>query len=69
MSRSTTPIYDALYDEYRRLFRTLPGEHSDEDQPRFRGFGEPEPHDARWQRTTVFPALPPGRNDAAPHDL
>ncbi|MCU7822219.1 hypothetical protein [Kitasatospora sp. DSM 101779] len=38
---SPTPIYDALYSEYRRLFRALPGDRSDEEQLRFSGFGWP----------------------------
>ncbi|WP_052391035.1 hypothetical protein [Streptomyces sp. NRRL B-24484] len=36
---SPTPIYDALYSEYRRLFRALPGDRTDEEQLRFKGFG------------------------------
>ena len=30
LSASATPIYDALYSEYRRLFRALPGDRSGE---------------------------------------
>ncbi|GAA2155858.1 hypothetical protein GCM10009760_56210 [Kitasatospora kazusensis] len=33
-----TPIYDALYSEYRRLFRALPGDRSGEEDMRFTGF-------------------------------
>jgi hypothetical protein len=29
-----TPIYDALYAEYRRLFRALPGDRTGEEGPR-----------------------------------
>ena len=36
---SSTPIYDSLYAEYRRLFRALPGDRSDEEELRFEGFG------------------------------
>jgi hypothetical protein len=36
---SSTPIYDALYAEYSRLFRTLPGDRSGEEGLRFEGFG------------------------------
>ncbi|MFD5555954.1 hypothetical protein ACFWIA_19205 [Streptomyces sp. NPDC127068] len=36
---SATPIYDALYAEYRRLFRALPGDHSGEEGLRFTAFG------------------------------
>ncbi|MFD9489232.1 hypothetical protein [Streptomyces sp. NPDC059991] len=35
---SATPIYDALYSEYRRSFRALPGDRSGEDDLDFRGF-------------------------------
>ncbi|MCX2182618.1 hypothetical protein KV205_19090 [Streptomyces sp. SKN60] len=36
---SATPIYDALYSEYRRSFRSLPGDRSGEEDLGFRGFG------------------------------
>ncbi|MER7913616.1 hypothetical protein, partial [Streptomyces sp. NPDC096068] len=36
---SPTPIYDALYSEYRRSFRTLPGDRSGEEGLAFRAFG------------------------------
>ncbi|WP_432036266.1 hypothetical protein [Streptomyces cucumeris] len=36
--QSATPIYDALYAEYRRLFRTLPGDRSDEEDLEFVAF-------------------------------
>ncbi|MEV5938001.1 hypothetical protein [Streptomyces sp. NPDC051994] len=36
---SPTPIYDALCSEYRRSFRTLPGDRSGEEDLDFRGFG------------------------------
>lgn len=35
---STTPIYDELYSEYRRLFRALPGDRAGEEDLRFTGF-------------------------------
>ncbi|MFC5666278.1 hypothetical protein ACFP3U_25295 [Kitasatospora misakiensis] len=35
---STTPIYDELYSEYRRLFRALPGDRSGEEDLKFAGF-------------------------------
>ncbi|MER7753618.1 hypothetical protein [Kitasatospora sp. NPDC097643] len=50
---STTPIYDELYSEYRRLFRALPGDRSGEENMKFTGFavrdgypllGEPRPY-------------------------
>ncbi|MFE2378192.1 hypothetical protein [Streptomyces sp. NPDC059398] len=37
--RSATPIYDALYSEYRRSFRTLPGDRSNEEHTGFTAFG------------------------------
>jgi hypothetical protein len=36
---SATPIYDALYAEYRRLFRALPGDRSGEEELRFDAYG------------------------------
>ncbi|MFC9796087.1 hypothetical protein [Streptomyces sp. NPDC057695] len=36
---SPTPIYDALYSEFRRTFRTLPGDRSGEEDVTFRAFG------------------------------
>ncbi|MFJ4921429.1 hypothetical protein [Streptomyces sp. NPDC088725] len=36
---SMTPIYDALYSEYRRSFRTLPGDRSGEENLDFKAFG------------------------------
>ncbi|MVO89560.1 hypothetical protein GPA10_33630 [Streptomyces sp. p1417] len=51
---SATPIYDALYAEYLRAFRALPGDRTGEEDLRFTAFG-PGPyaqhgagrHDAR----------------------
>ncbi|MFD3948293.1 hypothetical protein [Streptomyces sp. NPDC058579] len=37
--QSSTPIYDALYSEYRRSFRALPGDRSGEEDLGFRAFG------------------------------
>ncbi|MET8571362.1 hypothetical protein [Streptomyces sp. NPDC004783] len=36
---SATPIYDALYAEYVRSFRSLPGDRSGEEELEFTGFG------------------------------
>ncbi|MFB9393722.1 hypothetical protein ACFPM3_09925 [Streptomyces coeruleoprunus] len=36
---SATPIYDALYSEYLRSFRTLPGDRTGEEDLGFKGFG------------------------------
>jgi hypothetical protein len=38
-SGSSTPIFDALYSEFRRLFKALPGDRSGEEDLRFTGFG------------------------------
>ncbi|MCS0638316.1 hypothetical protein NX801_22205 [Streptomyces sp. LP05-1] len=35
---SATPIYDALYSEYLRSFRTLPGDRSGEEDMGFKAF-------------------------------
>ncbi|WP_169731647.1 hypothetical protein, partial [Streptomyces fradiae] len=51
LSYSATPIYDALYSEYRRSFRALPGDRSGEEDLTFRAFG----------------ALPPARPGDAGH--
>ncbi|WP_167970802.1 hypothetical protein, partial [Streptomyces lonarensis] len=39
VGHSATPIYDALCAEYRRMFRTLPGDRSGEEELRFDAFG------------------------------
>lgn len=73
--RSNTPIYDALYAEYRRLFRTLPGDRSGEESLRFEGFGTLYStgltgswQDERRLRGASLPAaLPPARGDAREH--
>ncbi|MGW6914806.1 hypothetical protein ACWGB8_13475 [Kitasatospora sp. NPDC054939] len=55
---STTPIYDELYSEYRRLFRALPGDRSGEENLKFAGFAvregypvlaEPRPYPPQQQ--------------------
>ena len=38
-SHSATPIYDALYSEYVKSFRTLPGDRSGEENLGFTAFG------------------------------
>ncbi|MER6997337.1 hypothetical protein [Streptomyces sp. NPDC000410] len=43
---SATPIYDALYSEYRRSFRALPGDRSGEEHLGFTAFGS-GPHTGR----------------------
>ncbi|WUM94646.1 hypothetical protein OG905_31970 [Streptomyces sp. NBC_00322] len=37
--QSPTPIYDALYSEYRRAFKALPGDRSGEEDLDFKAFG------------------------------
>ncbi|ARF54629.1 hypothetical protein B1H19_10805 [Streptomyces gilvosporeus] len=73
---SGTPIYDALYAEYRRSFKALPGDRTDEAEV-------PESLRGNWNRTTastghwevvghqpyhprghIPAALPPGQRDA-----
>ncbi|MFI8964152.1 hypothetical protein ACIGO8_18785 [Streptomyces sp. NPDC053493] len=56
---SATPIYDALYSEFRRSFRTLPGDRSGEEELGFRAFGTQRQQGlhAGWSAY----ALPPGR--------
>ena len=71
---SATPIYDALYSEFRRLFRALPGDRSGEEDLYFTGFGrqypsaQPSPAPAYGYpassgmgRHRGYLALPPGR--------
>jgi hypothetical protein len=63
-----TPIYDALYLEYRRLFRSLPGDRSGEEQLQFGGFSawhpshQPSASGGR-HRGHGPAALPPGRGE------
>ncbi|MDJ0343162.1 hypothetical protein QMK19_15765 [Streptomyces sp. H10-C2] len=64
-----TPIYDALYSEYRRLFRALPGDRSGEEAMQFNVFAtwheEQRPYDTApgRHRGNRPAALPPGRPD------
>lgn len=65
---SSTPIYDALYSEYRRLFRALPGDRSGEEALHFNAFaawhGQYPPSDQGGRYRDNGPAaLPPGRPD------
>ncbi|MGW7056511.1 hypothetical protein [Streptomyces sp. NPDC054887] len=41
---SHTPIYDALYSEYRRSFRALPGDRTGEEELGFTGFSSGPRH-------------------------
>jgi hypothetical protein len=64
---SATPIYDALYSEFRRLFRALPGDRTGEDDLYFTGFSQYYPADTAQAasggmgRHRGYLALPPGR--------
>ena len=76
-SLSGTPIFDALYSEFRRLFRALPGDRSGEEDLKFTGFGycgsatgyapweQPAPSGAYGYglngRHRGYLSLPPGR--------
>ncbi|MFX4292980.1 hypothetical protein [Streptomyces bohaiensis] len=70
VGHSATPIYDALCAEYRRMFRTLPGDRSGEEELRFDAFGtfgSPRTAVAGWhdpgrRHGSSLPALPPGRH-------
>ncbi|MFF9015703.1 hypothetical protein ACF09C_22395 [Streptomyces sp. NPDC014870] len=59
--QSATPIYDALYSEYRRSFRALPGDRSGEEDLGFRAFGTPVStglygnHGSQGHRYTAHP--------------
>ncbi|NUS15152.1 MAG: hypothetical protein HOY69_27775 [Streptomyces sp.] len=69
---SATPIYDALYSEYRRLFRTLPGDRTGEEALQFGSFGtwhpEVPPAAPGRHRGNAPAALPPGRGDNRMHE-
>ncbi len=65
---SATPIYDALYAEFRRLFRALPGDRAGEEDLHFTGFGRSYPSSGGPYATSGgmgrhrgYLALPPGR--------
>ncbi|MDX6330067.1 MAG: hypothetical protein QOI83_2450 [Streptomycetaceae bacterium] len=55
---SGTPIYDALCSEYRRLFRTLPGDRSGEEALQFNDFSGAPYRPGRHRGH--LPALPAG---------
>ncbi|MGW2870833.1 hypothetical protein [Kitasatospora sp. NPDC001225] len=66
---SATPIYDELYSEYRRLFRALPGDRSNEEDLKFTGFavrdsyplhGEQRPYPPQQQTFHTLPGQTPG---------
>ncbi|MBB5937446.1 hypothetical protein [Streptomyces zagrosensis] len=47
---SATPIFDALYAEYRRSFRALPGDRSGEEDLEFTAFGHRDQRTS-WDRS------------------
>ncbi|CCB73687.1 conserved protein of unknown function [Streptantibioticus cattleyicolor NRRL 8057 = DSM 46488] len=49
---SSTPIYDALCSEYRRLFRALPGDRTGEEHFSYESW-------TPWERYGPRPAPPP----------
>ncbi|MEY9849621.1 hypothetical protein [Streptacidiphilus sp. MAP5-3] len=60
-----TPIYDSLYSEFRRLFRSLPGDRSGEEHfrlPYFADFTAPQsaPVPPGAGRHRGYLSLPPG---------
>lgn len=58
-----TPIYDALYAEFRRLFRSLPGDRSGEEHfrlPYFADFAPPQAAPQAPGRHRSRLSLPPG---------
>lgn len=63
---SATPIYDSLYSEYRRSFRTLPGDRTGEESLQFKTFammqGDPVAQGHGRHRGQLPAALPPGGN-------
>ncbi|MET8677494.1 hypothetical protein ABZW18_07875 [Streptomyces sp. NPDC004647] len=79
-NQSATPIYDALYAEYRRSFRALPGDRSGEEDLGFVAFGNSRDHRSSWERVRSWettgrqqralpPALPPAQRDNRRHGL
>jgi hypothetical protein len=61
-SSSATPIYDALYAEYLRTFRALPGDRSGEEEFGLAVFGDPYGPGARTP--TVYGMRPVSRQHA-----
>ncbi|KUJ67339.1 hypothetical protein ACZ90_29940 [Streptomyces albus subsp. albus] len=67
--QSATPIYDALYAEYRRLFRALPGDRTGDEDLGFVGFAELGQNDQRsgWQRQNGGGRLAEGQSNERPY--
>lgn len=65
---SATPIYDALFAEYRRLFRTVPGDRGGEDElglPLFGAHGQGLSH-SPWGQDRPAAAAHTGYGWVAP---
>nr|WP_078645098.1 hypothetical protein [Streptomyces varsoviensis] len=69
---SATPIYDALYSEYRRSFRALPGDRTGEADLAFTAFGRQQGsgaypgHSGRPGYWEPFGRVPMGGQPALP---
>jgi hypothetical protein len=57
---SATPIYDALYAEYVKSFRTLPGDRSGEEELGFTAFGRSPYRPGSFARTGSYSAYSAG---------
>ncbi|MDO0928395.1 hypothetical protein QQY24_24360 [Streptomyces sp. TG1A-8] len=60
---SATPIYDRLYAEWVKTFRTLPGDRSGEEELGFNTFGH-APHGTGSYRANVYGAYSAGAQSA-----
>ncbi|MFF2202511.1 hypothetical protein [Streptomyces sp. NPDC058145] len=60
---SATPIYDSLYTEWVKAFRTLPGDRSGEEELGFCAFGN-TPHSTGSYRMTSYSAYSAGAYSA-----
>ncbi|WP_431045142.1 hypothetical protein ACQUSR_26630 [Streptomyces sp. P1-3] len=67
--RSATPIYDALYAEYRRLFRALPGDRTGDEELGFTGFEALGSGTGQlaWRRQEVARPSPEDRSPERPY--
>ncbi|MFJ9819740.1 hypothetical protein ACIRU3_31655 [Streptomyces sp. NPDC101151] len=60
---SATPIYDSLYAEWVKTFRTLPGDRSGEEDLGFSAFGS-APHSTGSYRSNTYSAYSAGAYSA-----
>ncbi|MGW5370768.1 hypothetical protein ACWER6_30905 [Streptomyces sp. NPDC004009] len=63
VASSATPIYDSLYAEWVKAFRTLPGDRSGEEELGFTAFGT-APHSTGSYRVTSYSAYSAGAYSA-----